>query len=159
MLNSGNDGQTAQSVLTFPFYLSSSRAKIRFPFPSGSLLFRHERNLLNFLPHPDQHAQPRRSRNARPARLAGLRQTILRRDFFRRLRQLRGGAQQGRRPAPHARRARDEIAMVVNYIDEGGYIYVRKMGGIDAASPRRSASSSTRAAARSKASSATSRRI
>jgi endoglucanase len=27
----------------------------------------------------------------------------------------------------------DEIAMVVNYIDEGGYIYVRKMGGIDAA--------------------------
>ena len=27
----------------------------------------------------------------------------------------------------------DEIAMAVNYIDENGYIYVRKMGGIDAA--------------------------
>ena len=27
----------------------------------------------------------------------------------------------------------DEIAMVVNYIDEEGYIYVRKMGGMDAA--------------------------
>jgi putative aminopeptidase FrvX len=27
----------------------------------------------------------------------------------------------------------DEIAMAVNYIDEHGYIYVRKMGGIDAA--------------------------
>ncbi|HSY17723.1 MAG TPA: hypothetical protein VK815_05275, partial [Candidatus Acidoferrales bacterium] len=27
----------------------------------------------------------------------------------------------------------DEIAMAVNYIDEQGYIYVRKMGGIDAA--------------------------
>ena len=27
----------------------------------------------------------------------------------------------------------DEIAMVVNYINEEGYIYVRKMGGIDAA--------------------------
>jgi len=27
----------------------------------------------------------------------------------------------------------DEIAMAVNYIDDNGYIYVRKMGGIDAA--------------------------
>lgn len=27
----------------------------------------------------------------------------------------------------------DEIAMAVNYIDEGGFIYVRRMGGIDAA--------------------------
>ena len=27
----------------------------------------------------------------------------------------------------------DEIAMAVNYIDENGFIYVRKMGGIDAA--------------------------
>ncbi len=27
----------------------------------------------------------------------------------------------------------DEIAMAVNYIDENGYIYVRKMGGVDAA--------------------------
>ena len=27
----------------------------------------------------------------------------------------------------------DEIAMAVNYIDEQGYIYVRKMGGVDAA--------------------------
>src|SRR5271167_4162819 len=27
----------------------------------------------------------------------------------------------------------DEIAMVVNYIDDNGFIYVRRMGGIDAA--------------------------
>src|SRR6266700_449527 len=27
----------------------------------------------------------------------------------------------------------DEIAMAVNYIDDNGFIYVRKMGGIDAA--------------------------
>jgi putative aminopeptidase FrvX len=27
----------------------------------------------------------------------------------------------------------DEIAMVVNYIDDDGYLYVRKMGGVDAA--------------------------
>src|ERR1041384_8140753 len=27
----------------------------------------------------------------------------------------------------------DEIAMAVNYINEEGYIYVRKMGGVDAA--------------------------
>jgi endoglucanase len=27
----------------------------------------------------------------------------------------------------------DEIAMAVNYIDDGGYIYVRRMGGVDAA--------------------------
>src|SRR3974390_2422599 len=27
----------------------------------------------------------------------------------------------------------DEIAMAVNYIDDQGYIYVRKMGGVDAA--------------------------
>src|SRR3974390_2421812 len=27
----------------------------------------------------------------------------------------------------------DEIAMAVNYIDENGYVYVRKMGGVDAA--------------------------
>lgn len=27
----------------------------------------------------------------------------------------------------------DEIAMSVNYIDEGGFVYVRKMGGVDAA--------------------------
>src|ERR1041385_7145504 len=27
----------------------------------------------------------------------------------------------------------DEIAMAVNYIDENGFIYVRKMGGVDAA--------------------------
>src|SRR5512141_384325 len=27
----------------------------------------------------------------------------------------------------------DEIAMAVNYIDEAGFIYVRKMGGVDAA--------------------------
>ena len=30
----------------------------------------------------------------------------------------------------------DEIAMVVNYINEEGYIYVRKMGGIDAATAK-----------------------
>ena len=27
----------------------------------------------------------------------------------------------------------DEIAMAVNYIDDNGFIYVRRMGGIDAA--------------------------
>src|SRR5216684_9095246 len=27
----------------------------------------------------------------------------------------------------------DEIALAVNYIDEDGYVYVRKMGGVDAA--------------------------
>src|SRR5580658_3010057 len=27
----------------------------------------------------------------------------------------------------------DEIAMVVNYIDDNGFIYVRRMGGVDAA--------------------------
>ena len=27
----------------------------------------------------------------------------------------------------------DEIAMVVNYITDDGYVYVRKMGGVDAA--------------------------
>jgi hypothetical protein len=27
----------------------------------------------------------------------------------------------------------DEIAMAVNYIDDNGYLYVRKMGGVDAA--------------------------
>jgi putative aminopeptidase FrvX len=27
----------------------------------------------------------------------------------------------------------DEIAMAVNYIDDDGFIYVRKMGGVDAA--------------------------
>src|SRR5438046_7775309 len=30
----------------------------------------------------------------------------------------------------------DEIAMAVNYINEEGYIYVRKMGGIDAATTK-----------------------
>jgi putative aminopeptidase FrvX len=30
----------------------------------------------------------------------------------------------------------DEIAMAVNYIDEDGYLYVRKMGGVDAAITR-----------------------
>src|SRR5712675_1321622 len=27
----------------------------------------------------------------------------------------------------------DEIAMAVNYVDEDGYVYVRKMGGVNAA--------------------------
>ena len=45
----------------------------------------------------------------------------------------------------------DEIAMAVNYIDEDGFIYVRKMGGVDRRhhqSPARG--SSTRATGRVK---------
>jgi putative aminopeptidase FrvX len=30
----------------------------------------------------------------------------------------------------------DEIAMAVNYIDDNGYLYVRRMGGVDAAITR-----------------------
>ena len=80
-----------------------------------------------------QHTQPRRPRNPRPARLARLRPAVCRGNFLRCLRQLRCRAEQSGGPrialAGHA----DEIAMAVNCIDDNGYIYVRRVGGIDAA--------------------------
>ena len=54
----------------------------------------------------------------------------------------------------------DEIAMAVNYIDDDGFIYVRKMGGIDAGHHQGAARHHSHAQRRrSKASSAMSRRI
>ena len=53
----------------------------------------------------------------------------------------------------------DEISMAVNYIDDQGFIYVRKMGGMDPGHHQGPARHHSHAqAARSRASSATSRR-
>jgi len=54
-------------------------------------------------------------------------------NLVRCLRQLCRGPQQRRLAAADVGGHADEIAMAVNFIADDGFIYVRKMGGVDAA--------------------------